>query len=54
MEVEADGGEDGVDAVAMVSLEVIPVHSVLGLEMADDGLDRSASLHFALDGGGST
>jgi len=32
--------------------DVISVHAVLGLEMADDGLDRGAAFHFALDGSG--
>ena len=52
MEVVAGGGEDGIDAVAVWSFEVIAAHAVLGLEMADDGLDGGASLHLAADGGG--
>ena len=43
------GGEDGVDAVAVASLEVVAAQAVLGLEMADDWLDGSAALHFAAD-----
>jgi len=35
------GGEDGVDPIAVASLEVIAAHEVLSLEMADDGHDRS-------------
>lgn len=38
-EVVADGGEDGVDGVAAGMGEVIAVHSVVGFEMPDDGLD---------------
>jgi hypothetical protein len=41
-EVVAGGGEDGVDAVAFASFEIISVHAVLGLDMADDGLDGGA------------
>ena len=32
-EVVAGGGEDGVGAVAVAALEVVSVHSVLGLDM---------------------
>src|SRR6201984_2667643 len=32
------------------SLEIIPVHAVLGLDVADDGLDSRATLHLATDG----
>jgi hypothetical protein len=51
-EVVAGGGEDGVDAVAFASFEIISVHAVLGLDMADDGLDGGAALHLAADGSG--
>jgi hypothetical protein len=51
-EVEAGGGEDGVDAVALAALELIAVHAVLGLDVADNGLDSGAALHLAADGGG--
>ena len=54
MEVESGGGEDGIDPIAVLSLEIIAAHAVLGLEMADNGLDRRPSLHLALDGGGGT
>jgi hypothetical protein len=44
-EVVSGGGEDGVDAVAVASLEIVAAEAVLGLEMADDRLYcQSASL----------
>ena len=51
-EVVAGGGEDGVDAIALGSLEIVAAHAVLGLEMADHRLDRGTALHLAADGGG--
>ncbi len=51
-EVVAGRGENGVDAVAEASLEIISVHAVLGLDVADDGLDSRATLHLATDGSG--
>ena len=51
-EVVAGGGEDGVGAIALGSLEIITPQAVLGLEMADDGLDGGAALHLAANGGG--
>jgi hypothetical protein len=38
-------GEDGVDAVAVLALEVIAAHSMVGLEVADHRLDGGAALH---------
>ena len=52
-EVVAGGSEEGVAAVAATVLEVIAAHAVLGLEVADDGLDRSAALHLAADRAGT-
>ena len=52
MEVVAGGGENGVDAVALGALEIVATHAVLGLEMADDGLDGGAAFHLAPDGDG--
>jgi len=49
-EVIAGGGENSVDAVAEASLEIISVHAVLGLDVADDRLDSRATLHLATDG----
>lgn len=49
-EVEAGGGQHGIDAIAGMALEVIAVHAMLGLDVADDWLDGGAALHFALDG----
>jgi hypothetical protein len=43
------GGEHGVGAIAVKALEVIAVQSVLGLQMADDRLDRGAAFHLAAD-----
>src|SRR6266851_721783 len=51
-EVVAGGGQHGVDAVAVAALEIVTVHAVLGLHVADDGLDGGAALHLATDGGG--
>src|SRR5215472_1646905 len=50
-EVVAGGGKDGVDAVALGSLEQVAAHAVLGLEMADNRLDGSAAPHLAADPG---
>lgn len=46
------GGEDGVGVIAVASLEIVAVHAVLGLDMADDGFDGGAALHLAFDGRG--
>ena len=48
-EVVAGGGEDGVDGVAGGMGEMVAAHAVLGLEMADDGLDGGAAPGLALD-----
>lgn len=48
-EVEADGGEDRVGAVAVATSEMIAAHTVLGLQVADDGLDGGATSHLAAD-----
>ena len=53
-EVVSGGGEDGVDAVAVASLEIIAAEAVLGLEMADDRLDGGAAFHLAADRLGDT
>ena len=47
-------GTDGVDAVAVLPLEVVAVHPVLGLEVTDDRLDRAPSFHLAFDDGGGS
>src|SRR3954468_4492549 len=49
-EVIAGRGEDGVDAVADAGFEIVAVHAVLGLDVADDGLDSRTTLHLAPDG----
>ena len=49
-EVVAGSGKDSVDAVAEAPLEIVAVHAVLGLDVADDGLDSRATLHLATDG----
>jgi hypothetical protein len=51
-EVVAGGGEYGIDAVAVAAFEIVAVHAVLGLDMADDRLHRGAALHLAADGSG--
>ena len=48
-EVVAGGGEDGVGGVAAGEPEIVAAHAVLGLEMADDGLDGGPAAQFALD-----
>ena len=50
-EVLADGGEDGVVGTALTVPEIVAVSTVLGLEMADDGLDGGPAAQFALDPG---
>ena len=52
VEVEVGGGEDGVDAVAVLALEVVAVHSMVGLEVADHRLDGGAALPLVFYGGG--
>ncbi len=47
-EVVTDG-DDGIGAVALVTSEVVAVHTVLGLDVADHRLDRGPALHFAAD-----
>jgi hypothetical protein len=51
VEVES-GSEDGVDAIAVLALEVVAVHPVHGFDVVDDRLDRGPSFHLAFDGGG--
>jgi len=51
VEVEPGCGEDGVAAVAVLPLEVIAVHPVLGLDVTDDRLDCGPSFHLAFDRG---
>jgi hypothetical protein len=50
--VAAGGGEDGVGAVARSALEIVAVHAVLGLDVADHRLDGGAAYHLAADGVG--
>src|SRR5262249_13441174 len=45
-------GEHGIAAVTVVSFEVIAIHSMLGLHVANDRLDRSAATHLAANRGG--
>src|SRR3546814_5388836 len=49
-EVVAGGGEDGVGVVAVAALEIVALHAVHGLDVADDGLDGGAPFHLAADG----
>src|SRR3546814_16792138 len=35
-EVVAGGGEDGVGVVAVAALEIVALHAVIGLDVADD------------------
>jgi hypothetical protein len=45
-------GEHSIDAVTVASFEVIAIHPMLGLRVANDWLDRSAATHLAADRGG--
>lgn len=49
-EVVAGGGQDGIDGVALPAGEVVAAHPMLGLDVADDGLDGGAAAHLARDG----
>jgi hypothetical protein len=51
-EVVAGSGEHSIDAVTVASFEVIAIHPMLGLHVANDRLDRSAATHLAADRGG--
>ena len=48
--VVSGGGEDGVGGVAAGPGEEVSAHGVLGLGVADDGLDGRAPAELALDG----
>src|SRR5882762_1695945 len=48
-EVVADSGEDGVIGVAAREPEIVAGHAVLGLEMANNGLDGGPTAELALD-----
>ena len=43
-EVEPASGQDRVHPIPVGSLEVVPIHPVVGFEVADDPLDRRPSL----------
>jgi hypothetical protein len=45
--VVSGGGENGVNAVAISALEIVATHPMVGLEMADHGLDGSSASHLA-------
>ena len=45
-------GEHSIDAVTVASFEVIATHPMLGLDVPNDRLDRSAATHLAADRGG--
>ena len=47
-EVVADRGEDGVIEVAVAVGEIVAAHSVVFLEMANDGLNGGAASHLSL------
>ena len=49
-EVVSGGGQDGVDGITLDVGEVIAVHSVARLDVADDRFDSGAALHLAFDG----
>lgn len=46
----AGRGEDGIDAVAEAAFEIVAVHAVLGLDVADVGFDSCTMFHLAQDG----
>jgi len=43
-DVVTGGGEDGVDAAAFTSLEMVPVQSMFLFEAADNGLDGGSPI----------
>jgi hypothetical protein len=45
----ADGGEHGVDGIAVLEPETIATYAVFGLEMTDDGLDGGSAARDVLD-----
>lgn len=49
-EVVSGGGQHGVEGVALPA--VVAAHPMLGLDVADDGLDGGGASHLALDGWG--
>ena len=49
MEVVAGGGEDGVDGVALAVSEVVAVHTVLVLDVADDRFDCRPAPQLSFD-----
>src|SRR3546814_16385360 len=52
-EVVAGGGEAGVGVVAVAALEIVALHAVRGLDVADEGLAGGAPCHRAADGVGA-
>lgn len=48
-EVIAGGGEDGVDGVGFGPCEIVAVHAMAVLEVADDGFDSEAASDLCLD-----
>ena len=42
-EVEVGGGQDGVDGVALRTGEIVAIHAMAVLDVADDGLDGEAA-----------
>src|SRR5215211_1510577 len=49
-EVVSDRRQDGIDAVALTTFQMIAAHVVLGFQMPDHRLDRRTTLHLALEG----
>lgn len=50
-EVVAHGGEDSIDGIAFAVGEIVAIHAMLVLDVADDRLDGGPALHLSLDGG---
>ncbi len=48
-EVIADGGHDGIDLVALASLEEVPAQMAVGFAVTDDGLDGGPPPEFLFD-----
>ena len=48
-EVVAGGSKDGVDGVAAAEGEIVAIHAVLVLDVADDRLDGGPASHLAFD-----
>ncbi len=49
-EVVSGSSEDGIDRVALGSGKIVPVHTMIVLDVADHGFGGTTAFHLALDG----